>query len=63
MKRVMWIALGLLAGGTMLPGLATPTGDPVEIGRVKWNLDFDRATRLTRDSAKPMLLLFQEIPG
>ena len=36
---------------------------PVELGLVPWQRDFDEATRQSRESGRPLLLLFQEVPG
>lgn len=36
---------------------------PVELGRVAWGRDHDAAFRAAKDSGKPLLLLFQEVPG
>ncbi len=36
---------------------------PVELGRVAWERDFDRATARAEREQKPILLLFQEVPG
>lgn len=45
-----------------------PTADelrtqPVEIGTVDWLRDLDEAKRASQESGKPILLLFQEVPG
>jgi hypothetical protein len=39
------------------------TDSPVELGRVKWLEDLDAALELSASSGRPVLLLFQEIPG
>ena len=39
------------------------SGQPVEIGTVKWNRDHDAALKLSAKSGKPVFLLFQEVPG
>ena len=36
---------------------------PTELGAVEWHRDFDAARKLSQESGKPMLLLFQEVPG
>ncbi len=43
--------------------LAAPIQAPVELGRVAWQRDFHRAQAEAHLSAKPILLLFQEVPG
>ena len=37
--------------------------NPVELGTVKWGRDFEAAQRLARSGTKPLLVLFQEVPG
>lgn len=36
---------------------------PVELGRVPWERDYDSAAGKAKTSGKPLLVLFQEIPG
>lgn len=36
---------------------------PVELGHVAWERDFDRGLERVGESKRPMLLLFQEVPG
>jgi len=36
---------------------------PVELGRVRWSSDLDAALARSRAEGRPVLLLFQEIPG
>lgn len=36
---------------------------PVEIGHVDWGRDFDAALEKSAASGKPVLVLFQEVPG
>lgn len=36
---------------------------PVEAGGVDWLRDYDTAIRVAGETEKPVLLLFQEIPG
>lgn len=45
-----------------------PTADelrtqPIEIGTVDWLRDYDEARRVAAESGKPILLMFQEVPG
>ncbi|MEM8678394.1 MAG: VPGUxxT family thioredoxin-like (seleno)protein, type 2 [Planctomycetota bacterium] len=72
MKR--W-ALALAAIGLLSPcwawgqtdavgnAAAGKTEAPIEVGKVHWNRDFEHATQLSRESGKPMFVLFQEVPG
>lgn len=49
------------------PALLTPAADrivqPVELGQVRWRRDFDAALAEAKKADKPVLLLFQEVPG
>jgi hypothetical protein len=53
----------------MLPALLALLGSiqdrsaPVELGRVAWRRDHDAAFAAAKESGKPVLLLFQEVPG
>jgi hypothetical protein len=38
-------------------------GIPLEVGEVKWGRDLDAATKLSKESGKPVFVLFQEVPG
>ena len=40
-----------------------PDGAPVEVGEVRWGRDFEAARRSSVGSGKPILTLFQEVPG
>ncbi len=36
---------------------------PVELGKVKWNRDFEKAKATSLRSGKPLFVQFQEVPG
>lgn len=36
---------------------------PVELGQVRWRRDFDAARAEAKQADKPVLILFQEVPG
>ena len=36
---------------------------PVELGKVKWGRDYELALAASAKSQKPVLILFQEVPG
>jgi hypothetical protein len=38
-------------------------GPPIELGLVPWRRDFEASLLEAERSAKPVLLLFQEVPG
>ena len=40
-----------------------PAGNPVEVGNVQWGRDFEAALENSAASGKPVLMLFQEVPG
>lgn len=37
--------------------------DPIEVGDVQWGRDFDAALKNSAATRKPVLILFQEVPG
>ncbi len=37
--------------------------NPVEVGKVKWQRDYESAMAAAKKSGKPVFLLFQEVPG
>lgn len=47
--------------GTLL--LLALAANPPELGTVKWERDFEVAVRRSRETHKPMLVLFDEVPG
>ncbi|MEZ5980247.1 MAG: VPGUxxT family thioredoxin-like (seleno)protein, type 2 [Planctomycetota bacterium] len=44
-------------------GASTGEPVPVELGRVDWVRDLDRGIERSRETGKPILLMFQEVPG
>jgi hypothetical protein len=36
---------------------------PIEVGKVNWQRDFDAALASSKESGKPVFVLFQEVPG
>ncbi|MBC8405592.1 MAG: hypothetical protein H8E15_10220 [Planctomycetes bacterium] len=46
-----------------LTALADRVEQPVELGQVKWRRDFDAGLAESKRTGKPVLLLFQEVPG
>jgi len=43
--------------------LRATAGEPIELGQVHWLRDLDAGRAESQKSGKPMLLLFQEVPG
>lgn len=38
-------------------------GNPVELGQVKWLRNFDEGKAHAKKEKKPILIMFQEVPG
>lgn len=56
--------LSLLAGALALPAQQTdPSAQPGELGAVRWWRDEAAAKRAAARSDRPVLALFQEVPG
>lgn len=36
---------------------------PIELGKVPWMRDYDEARTLAKKTGRPILILFQEVPG
>ena len=54
-----WSLLALLA--VAIPAADTRT--PIELGRVRWERDYARAEAAAKATGRPLLTLFQEVPG
>jgi hypothetical protein len=54
---VMIVAIGVTAYGDQT------SNNPVEVGDVRWGRDFEAALKESAESGRPVLVLFQEIPG
>ena len=59
--KILFTILGLIICATAY-GSQTAT-NPVEVGNVRWGRDFDAALKMSAASGKPVLVLFQEVPG
>ena len=58
--------IGLFLIGIIVVSLFDPVmgqSQPEELGLIKWNRDLDLAQSLSLKTKKPILILFQEIPG
>jgi hypothetical protein len=62
MKRrsVFAVAAVLVLGAV---GGAQDRKAPVELGHIRWLRNFDKAVEAAKESDKPILVLFQEVPG
>jgi len=54
---VLLLALALTACGQ------AKEKNPTEIGTIKWSRDLETALKKSKESGKPIFLLFQEVPG
>ena len=61
-KMKLLTILIILAVGVAAYGGET-TRNPVEVGDVRWGRDLDAALKNSAKTGKPVLVLFQEIPG
>ena len=59
--RVLTVLILLAMGVTAYGGETIE--NPIEIGDVRWGRDFDAALENSAKTGKPILVLFQEIPG
>jgi hypothetical protein len=48
---------------TPLVPVAGQVEQPVELGQVRWRRDFEAGLAEAKRTGKPVLLLFQEVPG
>ena len=58
----IFIILLMLAFGITAHGGET-TKNPIEVGDVRWGRNFDGALKNSAETGKPVLVLFQEVPG
>ena len=68
MKRLsLWLffAWVTLWGTSIVPGHQRHVvyAQPIEIGTVRWNRDFDETLKRSAEEDKPVFVLFQEVPG
>jgi len=59
--RVLTILITLAIGVTAFSGETIK--NPIEVGDVRWGRDLDAALENSAKTGKPVLVLFQEIPG
>jgi len=68
MKRLLlllFFSLVIPEGLTILPGHQryVTYAQPIEIGTIRWNRNFEEALKRSEEEDKPVLVLFQEVPG
>lgn len=59
--RILTIMILLAISATAYGSQAAQ--NPVEVSHVNWGRDFDAALKMSAASGKPVLVLFQEVPG
>ena len=59
--RIVATLIVLAVGSTANGGQTT--NNPVEVGDVRWARDFDASLKRSAEEGKPVLVLFQEVPG
>ncbi len=57
------VATSARESATSHPLLFFSDANPVELGAVSWNRDYNEAASLAREGGKPLFILFQEVPG
>ena len=59
------ISLPVLFAALLIVGLRgqPEAKTPIELGSIAWERDFAKASRRSERQSKPLLLLFQEVPG
>lgn len=62
-NRRGWGLLLVFAVSGLLPAAQADADRPVELGDVQWMRDLDAATAKAKADKKPLLILFQEVPG
>src|SRR5438876_10389544 len=62
MKQVLLI-VGIVILVTLTAKSDRTSSSPKELGRVQWVDDLDAGLAKSKDTGKPVFLLFQEIPG
>jgi len=68
MNKILLLGIGLILY-TFSPTLSaqqiqeTPKQNPVELGKVNWLRDYNKAVAKAQESNLPILVLFQEVPG
>ncbi len=65
-QKMIFVFLFLLAytfGESQENTWTSLTDNPIELGKVHWNRDYQKAIDLSMSSNKPIFLFFQEVPG
>ena len=62
-KHALDLIIGVATLVTLAPGAASAAGTPPELGDVAWQRDYDAAKRESARTGRPLLILFDEVPG
>lgn len=62
---LLWITLPLWSCSQTSPVATTDQvmNGPIELGKVQWLRDYEQALEQSRETGKPVFILFQEVPG
>ena len=63
MRYVMFVACIYLIVGGIFVQSSYSSQNPIEIGTIDWGRDLESAKIKSRETGKPIFLLFQEVPG
>ncbi|MFK8165409.1 MAG: VPGUxxT family thioredoxin-like (seleno)protein, type 2 [Lewinella sp.] len=63
MKSLLLLAALLLSGSAFAQQRTNAADQPTELGKVSWLRDYDQAMAEAKQTGKPVLILFQEVPG
>jgi hypothetical protein len=64
MKRLFIAGLCIaFVAGALLSLSAQSAKQPIELGKVVWLRNFDKAQSAAAELNRPLLVLFQEVPG
>ena len=63
MKNILLLAAVLLSGSAFAQQRTNAADQPTELGKVSWLRDYDQAMAEAKQTGKPVLILFQEVPG
>ncbi len=62
-RYTFWISIGLLVSLSLSESIGQKSHAQIELGKVEWLRDYDSALSRAVEEAKPVLILFQEVPG
>jgi len=63
MSHLLFLSLALVLLLALTASVTCAADNPVEVGAVNWGRDIDAAMKRSEATGKPVLVLFQEVPG